>query len=227
MISLAYFTFVANTEIAGFTSYFSIVNSIRVLQKLQASYSSYTWPSAPILALYLWEHKSELNGKYILELGAGTALPGIVAAKCGAYVTLSESVLLPKSVQSLKRSCELNDLSTSQVQVIGLTWGLFTSTIFKLKPLDLIIGSDCFYEPAVFEDIIATVAFLIERNPQAEFLTTYQERSSDWSIEHLLDKWNLCCSNICIDNLGAESGLDINDLMRDHTIHLLKIRRKF
>lgn len=183
----------------------------------------------------MWEHREELNEKYILELGAGTALPGILAAKCGSNVTLSESILLPKSVQSLRRTCEFNDLHWNQVQVTGLTWGLFTSNLFRLKPVDLIIGSDCFYDPTVFEDIISTIAFLIERNPQAEFLTTYQERSSDWSIEHLLNKWSLRCTTISIDNLGSESeisiddqpALDINDLMRDHTIHLLKISRKF
>lgn len=198
-----------------------------MLQKLQASYSSYTWPSAPILALYLWEHRHEVVGKHILELGAGTALPGILAAKCGAFVTLSESILLPKSLQNLTKTCQLNDLHPNQIQVIGLTWGLFTSSIIKLKPVDLIIASDCFYEPAIFESIIATVSFLFEKNPRAEFLTTYQERSSDWSIEDLLDKWNLQCCSISIESLGSESGLDVNELMRDHTIHLLKITRKF
>lgn len=203
-----------------------ILMSFIVFQKLQSSYSSYTWPCAPVLALYLWEHRHELGGKHILELGAGTALPGILAAKCGAFVTLSESALLPKSVQDLERSCKLNNLHPNQVQVIGLTWGLFTQSVLKLKPVDLIIASDCFYEPLIFEDILATVAFLLERNPQAKFLSTYQERSSDWSIEHLLNKWNLRCGEISIDNLGIESGVDINDLLKNHTIRLLEISNK-
>lgn len=191
------------------------------------AYCSILWPSAPILALYLWEHRSELIGKYILELGSGTALPGILAAKCGAHVTLSESALLPRSVNNLKRTCELNDLNSSQVAVIGITWGLFTSNVLQLKPLDLIIASDCFYDPSVFEDILATVSFLIDRNPHTEFLTTYQERSSDWSIEPLLHKWQLACSSISIDSLGVESDIDINDLVGNHSIHLLKIFRNY
>lgn len=59
------------------------------LQQLQASYSFYTWPSSPILAWFLWENRIELPNKHILELGAGTALPSIVAAKCGARVTIT------------------------------------------------------------------------------------------------------------------------------------------
>ncbi|XP_046660185.1 probable methyltransferase-like protein 23 [Homalodisca vitripennis] len=201
--------------------------SLEVLipEQLQASYSFYTWPSAPVLAWYLWERRTELLGKHIVELGAGTALPGIVAAKCGASVTLTESATLPRSIQHLRRCCELNNLQSNQVRVVGLTWGLFLANTFTLGPIDLIIGSDCFYEPSVFEDIIVTVAFLLESNPQARFYCVYQERSADWSIEHLLHKWSLRCEQVSLNNLGAQSGIDVNDLMKSHTIQLLEITR--
>lgn len=203
------------------------INCNLTFQKIQASYSFYTWPSAPILAWFLWEHRTELPGKHILELGAGTALPGILAAKCGATVTLTESATLPKSIQHVKRSCEVNGLTNSnQVRVAGLTWGLFLPNTFNFGPIDLIIGSDCFYDPSVFEDIIVTVSFLLDNNPQARFLSVYQERSSDWSIEHLLHKWNLRCEHIPINSLGSEAGIDVNELMQDHTIHLLEITKK-
>ena len=107
--------------------------------------------------------------------------------------------------------------------MLGITWGLFLSTLFEIGPVDLILGSDLFYEPNIFEDILVTVAFLLEKNPQAHFLCVYQERSADWSIVHLLHKWNLGCVEIPIENLGAESGISVSDLMRDHTIHLLEI----
>lgn len=147
-----------------------------------------------------------------------------MASKCGALVTLSDSATLPKSLQHLKRCCELNGV-LSQVKVVGITWGLFLSGVLKLGPLDLILGSDCFYDPSVFEDILVTVSFLLERNPAARFLCTYQERSADWSIEHLLSKWNLSCSQISIDNLGADSEVNVHELMKSHTIHLLEIKR--
>ncbi|KAF6200484.1 hypothetical protein GE061_004927 [Apolygus lucorum] len=199
---------------------------ILIPEKAQASYHCYTWPSAPILAWFLWERRSELVGKHVLELGAGTALPGILAAKCGASVTLTESATLPSALEHVKRCCEVNNLPGNQVRVTGLTWGLFLSNTFSLGSIDLIIGSDCFYDPSVFEDIIVTVAYLLENNPQARFLSVYQERSADWSIEHLLNKWGLSCDHLPINNLGADSGIDINELMKDHTIHLLEITRK-
>lgn len=199
----------------------------RLLQLLQASYSFYTWPSAPVLAWFLWENRHELPGKRVLELGSGTALPGIVAAKCGATVTLSDSATLPKSLAHTKRSCQLNNLIINQhIKVIGLTWGLFLSNLDSIGPVDLILGSDCFFEPANFEDILVTVAYLLEPNIDAKFICTYQERSSDWSIEHLLAKWDLECQVHNINNLGASAGLDIHELIGAHSIHLLEITRK-
>lgn len=139
-------------------------------------------------------------------------------------MTLSDAANLPKNLQHIRRSCELNGV-LSQVKVVGITWGLFLSSLLSIGPLDIILGSDCFYEPTVFEDIVVTVAYLLERNPGAKFLCTYQERSSDWSIEHLLNKWGLTCNQISLAGLGADAGITLEELMQDHTIHLLDIRK--
>lgn len=79
-----------------------------------------------------------------LQLGAGTALPGIVAAKCGAQVTLSDSASFAKCLRNCCHSCEVNGLE--HVKVIGLTWGQFTLELMSLEPMDVILGSDCFYD---------------------------------------------------------------------------------
>ncbi|CAG9770729.1 unnamed protein product [Ceutorhynchus assimilis] len=200
---------------------------IFIPELLQASYSFYTWPSAPVLAWFLWENRADLKGKRVLELGSGTALPGILAAKCGASVTLSDSATLPKSLAHTRRSCQLNNLSINeQIKVIGVTWGLFLSNLDCIGPIDLILGSDCFFEPATFEDIIVTVSYLLENNIGAKFFCTYQERSSDWSIEHLLEKWNLTCKVHNISTLGSQSGIDIHEIIGGLSIHLLEISCK-
>lgn len=194
-------------------------------QQLQASYSFYTWPCAPYLAWYLYEHRQILAEKTVLELGAGTALPSILAAKCGANVIITDSAALPKTLQNIRQCVEANSIPLERVKIIGITWGLFLSQIFELGPVDLIIASDCFYEPLLFEDIVATVAFLLERYPNARFVCSYQERSADWSVEHLLRKWSLACRPIDIQSLGATTKLDTNHLVQEHTIHLLEIAR--
>ncbi|CAL1686855.1 unnamed protein product [Lasius platythorax] len=197
---------------------------ILIPELLQANYSFYTWPCARVLAWYLWEHRENLLGKRVLEIGAGTSLPGILASKCGAIVTLSDSANQPRTLQHIRRCCEVNGIA-DQVRIVGITWGFFLSSLFTLGQLDLIIGSDCFYEPTLFEDIVVVVAFLLEKNPRARFLCTYQERSADWSIEHLLNKWGLSCMHVTLDNLGTNSNVNLHELMQDHTIHLLDIHR--
>jgi len=168
---------------------------ILIPELLVAEYSFYTWPSSHVLASFLWDHRDSLRHKRILEIGSGTSLPGILAAKCGARVTLSDCSTLPKTLNHIKHCCNLNDLSIgTDINVVGLTWGLLCDDIFQKGTLDLIIGSDCFCDPSVFEQVLVTVSFLLERNPNnCRFIFSYQERSSDWCLENLLKKWNLKC----------------------------------
>lgn len=154
-------------------------------------------------------------------------MPGILAAKCGARVTLTDSCVLPKTLQHIQNCCKANKLVPGEdINVLGLSWGLLLNNIFNLPPLDYVIASDCFYDPTVFEDILVTVSFLLEQNPGAKFIFAYQERSSDWTIESLLRKWNLTCKNINLESIEDESGVNLNQLMGGHTIHLLEITYK-
>lgn len=73
------------------------------------------------------------------------SLPGILAAKCGAEVTLSDSSELPHCLDVCWQSCQLNELT--QVQVVGLTWGHITKDLLSLPPQDIILASDVFFEP--------------------------------------------------------------------------------
>lgn len=115
----------------------------------------------------------------------------------------------------------------TDIQVIGLTWGMLGRDFYDLgNDLDMIIGSDCLYDPSVFDDLIASIAFLLEHNPKATFFCSYQFRSSDWTIESLLQKFNLACRNIDLNSVCNETGVDIRDVVDRHTIYLLEIYRK-
>jgi predicted nicotinamide N-methyase len=101
----------------------------------------------------------------VLELGAGTGLPGILASLCGAQVTLSDSAKLPHCLEQCQKSAEANGVS-DRVKIVGLTWGAFSSELIKLKgEVDILLGSDVFYDPVVFEDLLCTVSYILESNP--------------------------------------------------------------
>ena len=54
-------------------------------------------------------------GKRILELGAGTALPGLLAAKLGASkVILTDSLHLPHCINNCEEGVQLNDLKVGE-----------------------------------------------------------------------------------------------------------------
>jgi len=56
-----------------------------------------------------------LPGKRILEVGSGTSLPGIVAAKCGAIVTLTDNPTIPGTIKHIQKCCYMNGLYPEQV----------------------------------------------------------------------------------------------------------------
>ncbi|KAK2169426.1 hypothetical protein LSH36_10g11014 [Paralvinella palmiformis] len=200
--------------------------TICIPEVLDKNYGLYVWPCAPVLAQYVWKNRDRIKGRNILELGAGTSLPGILAAKLGAIVTLSDALHLPRCIDNCQKACAANNLESS-IRVIGLTWGQFSPDLVQIGPLDVILGSDCFYNSKDFEDIIVTVSYLLDKNPQCEFWTTYQERSSDRTILPLLEKWNMYSRSIPLKDFdGANRNLAGSTLPGDHTIHMLVIRKK-
>lgn len=195
---------------------------VSIPEVLEPQYGMYVWPCAVVLAQYVWHHKGALQQKSVLEIGAGVSLPGVVAGRCGARVILSDSAELPACLENCRRSCEVNGLW--DVSVVGLTWGQVSPDLLILPALDIILGSDVFYEPEDFEDVLVTVFFLLRRNPQAQFWTTYQERSADWSIEALLHKWSLQCLHIPLESFQANKEcLAGSNLPGSHTVHMIVI----
>ncbi|KAF7698267.1 methyltransferase-like protein 23 isoform X1 [Silurus meridionalis] len=185
-----------------------------------AQYGMYVWPCAVVLAQYVWSSKEKIHRQSVLELGAGVSLPGIVAAKCGAHVTLSDSAEIPLCLENSRRCCELNGLP--EVPVVGLTWGEISPALCSLPPVDIILGSDVFYDPEDFEDVLVTLSFLLRRNPSGQFWTTFQERSSDWTIESLLNKWNLQCTDVLLDKFHAnEKHIAGSTLPGNHSIQMM------
>ncbi|XP_028395338.1 methyltransferase-like protein 23 [Dendronephthya gigantea] len=193
-----------------------------ILEVVDPQYGLFTWPSAVILAQYVWYNRNVLKNKQIIELGSGTALPGVVAALCGANVTLTDGEQFPDCLKNCQETCKANGLKN--VKTTALTWGNFSKNFLELPTFDIILGSDCFYDPKDFDDILATVAYLLERNPKGEFWTSYQERSADWSIEILLKKWNLGCQLVSLQTFGGDDeNIAGSNLVSNHSIQLLVI----
>lgn len=107
------------------------------------------WPSARGLAARLASGPS-LHGLRVLEVGCGLALPGLVAARRGALVTVSDCH--PEVPTFLRRNLMLND--AAQVTYVEADWR--NPNVF-LGVFDLVLGSDVLYErehPRLLADFV-------------------------------------------------------------------------
>lgn len=75
-----------------------------------------------------------------------------------------------------------------------------------------------------FESNLATVYFLMQKNPKVQFWSTYQVRSADWSLEGLLYKWDMKCVHIPLESFDADKeGIAESTLPGRHTVEMLII----
>ncbi|KMT09319.1 hypothetical protein BVRB_6g134160 isoform A [Beta vulgaris subsp. vulgaris] len=163
--------------------------SIQIIENMREEYGMFVWPCSVVLAEYVWQQRYRFSGISALELGAGTCLPGLVAAKVGADVTLTDDSKRVEVLDNIKRVCDLNKLSC---KVLGLTWGIWDVQIFDSRP-QMFLGADVLYDTSAFDDLFSTVAFLLKSNPGSVFITTYHNRSGHHLIEFLMVKWGLKC----------------------------------
>ncbi|KAL7192913.1 hypothetical protein ACSBR2_024678 [Camellia fascicularis] len=116
--------------------------SITIIESMKEEYGLFVWPCSVVLAEYVWQQRSRFSGVSVIELGAGTSLPGLVAAKVGSDVTLTDDSNRPEVLANMKRVSDLNNLNC---KVMGLTWGMWDATIFSIHQ-KVILGADVLYD---------------------------------------------------------------------------------
>ncbi|KHN41872.1 Methyltransferase-like protein 23 [Glycine soja] len=162
---------------------------ISIIENMKDEYGLFLWPCSVVLAEYVWQHKHRFSGANVVEVRAGTSLPDLVAAKLGACVTLTDDSTRLEVLNNMRRVCDLNKL---ECNVLGLTWGVWDSSLFSLQPT-IILGADVLYDSNAFDNLFATVTFLFRNSPGSTFITSYHNRSGHHLIEFLIGKWGLEC----------------------------------
>lgn len=99
------------------------------------------WPAAIALAHDLAARAGELRGRRVLELGAGTGLPGLVAASCGARVVQSDRHELALAL--CRRNGERNGAPPIEYRRAG--WAAWDDAALY----DWIVGADILYAEAM------------------------------------------------------------------------------
>ncbi|KAH0973140.1 hypothetical protein GBA52_025296 [Prunus armeniaca] len=93
--------------------------SISIIENMKEDYGLFVWPCSVVLAEYVWQQRLRFSGAGVVEvLGAGTSLPGLVAAKVGADVTLTDDSSRLEVLDNMKRVLDLNKLECNCVKLL-------------------------------------------------------------------------------------------------------------
>ena len=170
----------------------------------------------------------------MLELGAGTSLPGLLCAKVGATrVFLADVAADQSALDNCREAVRLNSLE-DRVEVVGITWGCHEPDLLRMRQrrVDLVVGSDLFFDPGVFDPLCCTLSFLLDEygreseGDERKALVAVQDRSGDWSLDEHLERWKLQARVIHPREFLRGTGIEEGDLAGRHTIVILEIRAR-
>ena len=119
-------------------------------EEAPAPYWAYCWAGGLALARFLREHPETVEGRRVLDLGSGSGLVAIAAARCGAHYVLAAE-LDPNAVVALEFNAAANDV---RLDIIArdITTG-------AVPAVDLVLVGDVFYAP----DVAARVRGFLDR----------------------------------------------------------------
>nr|DAD18243.1 TPA_asm: hypothetical protein HUJ06_019706 [Nelumbo nucifera] len=194
---------VRKVEIAGKELVIHELDDVNDPDTGRALTGSWVWDSSLVLSDWIVNHGQEelnLSGQTVVELGAGTGLPGLMAALLGATrVVLTDVALL---LPGLKRNVEANQLE-DRVEVRELEWGSDESLQCQeggeLEDVDLVLMSDVFYDPSEMAALAKTLRKLCGAHTRIWSASEVRPWTSD-----------------CLDELRSE-GFGVIELPSDFT----------
>ncbi|WEW57947.1 Protein-lysine N-methyltransferase efm6 [Emydomyces testavorans] len=127
------------------------------------------WPAGMVLAKYMLRtHRSDLLGKRIVELGAGSGLVGLAVARgckidSPVYVTDQTPMLA-----LIEENIALNELSGSAIAAL-LDWGDSSALSTLPSHPEVILAADCVYFEPAFPLLVSTLDKLMGKNSVCYF----------------------------------------------------------
>lgn len=120
------------------------------------------WPAGLALADHMARMGDWLEGKKVIELGCGLALPSLVCAKLGANVTAQD--IHPDVVELLKENIQINQIDETKIKIESFLFQNASQEYLKnLGTFDFVIASDILYEKNQPENVAKIASALCSR----------------------------------------------------------------
>ena len=145
-------------------------------------YWAFAWAGGQALARYVLDHPELVAGKRVLDIGAGSGLVGLAAARAGAATVLAADIdAFSCAAIRLNASANGCDIAVTQDDLIGapLAW-------------DVILVGDLFYERPLAERLLAwlgplSVPALLGDPGRNYFPKTQVEKLASYSVQTTRD----------------------------------------
>lgn len=190
------------------------------------------WDAAIVLCKFLDssvfnDRHGGMDGKFAVELGAGTGVVGLCAALNGANCVITD---LPELLDLMQKNVKLNrhliQRKNARVRAQVLRWGEDedVNAVLKLrgdKQPDYVLIADCLYYDSSLAPLISTISSLCAAHTTV--LMSFEERTTDHKIKlqneffGLLQQGQFLCSKIPHE--------DQDPVYRSEDIHILKITK--
>ena len=134
--------------------------------------SDVMFPAAVFLSWWIVEHASLVKGRRVAELGAGRALPGLVAAFVGAHVTLTDASV--EAVSAMTASIESNASLEGRARAARYDWASEEAPC----QVDVVIGSDLVFDllyPGSSQLVARATVALLDRHETPESETSAED----------------------------------------------------
>lgn len=174
--------------------------------KTRLPYGVALWPASIALAHELIARADELRDRRVLELGAGTGLPGIVAASLGARVAQTDRQQV--ALHLCRTNAERNAVRNVEHRLAD--WCDWHDT----AQYDWIIGSDILYSDAMHPHL----RLIFESNlaPGGRILLSDPFRRVSFRLLEVLeaDGWRIALSKWTVGEEGGERAIGAYELSR-------------
>ena len=169
-------------------------------------YGMLLWPSAVALAGWLADNAAGLPGKRVLELGAGTGLPGLAARRLGASVVQTD--YLSETLELAETNARLNDVTGIDRRI--LDWRRPAG----LTSYDVVLAADVLYARELHDSLARVLELAVAETGCAVIADPVRPRGIEFIDRLERQGWSVDIASRRVEWEGARKEIAVSQIRR-------------